>query len=74
MASETFPVEKSEKEWREVLSADQFRCWFGKTAAGRPPFFFAATSCDAPGDNPVALTPRSANCRCTVRIPPGGVP
>jgi peptide-methionine (R)-S-oxide reductase len=42
MASETFPVEKSEKEWREVLSADQFRVLreHGTERAGASPLNF----------------------------------
>ena len=42
MANETFPVEKSEKEWREVLSADQFRVLreHGTERAGASPLNF----------------------------------
>jgi peptide-methionine (R)-S-oxide reductase len=42
MANETFPVEKSEKEWREVLSADQFRVLreHGTERAGTSPLNF----------------------------------
>ena len=42
MSKETFPVEKSAKEWREVLSADQFRVLreHGTERAGTSPLNF----------------------------------
>ena len=47
------------------------RC-FGRTRRPEGRRFLA---CDAPSDDPVALTPRCANCRCTVRNPAdGGMP